>query len=719
MAENKDIQKKGGFLSRLLRDEAGNTIAILAAAVIPVIGLAGGAVDMSRVYLVRTNLQAACDAGSLMGRKVMGAGQWSDDNHNARTQAERMFDLNFKPGSYGSENMTKSFTETGGAVDGTASADIPMTLMKVFDVDKRSVTVNCQAELRIPNTDVMFVLDVTGSMGDPAPGSSESKMNGLKKATKCFYETLTKINITDISPADCGETTDPNGGNSADVSLRYGFVPYSVNVNVGKLLPLDYMADNWTYQSREAQWSGGSGYAPNYGTESSPSPSGSPTTTNGGATGWQTLYSNVTVGGTTYSSSFRGWPWQCNRVSPPPNGTDTSTGSLNFVSQTPDPPSHPDTHVTRTYEQVTTTGNVEYRYRYFSWRRCRLQRRYSSSTESTQLFTTTVPITWVSDQSFEGWHYKPVTFDVSALKNTSANAWRTTIDLPIGSNGTNRTITWDGCIEERQTARVNDSDPSDNWDPIPSTAHDMNIDMVPNTGDSATQWGPMLDDVTYEREWPNGSFTTRTLYGTGESNLYDVENYTPGYHYNSGDVDDGAYSCPMESKTYQNWGPTAFMDYINGLSPTNNTYHDIGLLWGARLMSPTGIFSGITAQPGKTVERHMIFMTDGDTVNNTSDYSAYGLNWWDRRQNDGVSAPSSAWLRANNDARAQAICTAVKNMNITLWVVSYGGGVSSTTETRLQNCASPNKYIQATSVADLVREFKAIASELSNLRLTS
>ena len=40
--------------------------------------------------------------------------------------------------------------------------------------------------------------------------------------------------------------------------VRYGFVPYSTNVNVGGLLDDDWVVDNWRYQSRTIG-SGGSG----------------------------------------------------------------------------------------------------------------------------------------------------------------------------------------------------------------------------------------------------------------------------------------------------------------------------------------------------------------------------------------------------------------------------------------------------------------------------
>jgi Flp pilus assembly protein TadG len=60
-----DTDRVGGVLSRLLRDQKGNVLAITAAAVIPMIGVIGGAVDISRIYLAKSRLQAACDAGDL------------------------------------------------------------------------------------------------------------------------------------------------------------------------------------------------------------------------------------------------------------------------------------------------------------------------------------------------------------------------------------------------------------------------------------------------------------------------------------------------------------------------------------------------------------------------------------------------------------------------------------------------------------------------------
>jgi hypothetical protein len=81
--KNVEANKVSGVMSRLLKNEEGNIIALFAAAVIPVVGLVGGGFDMSRIYLTQTRLQGACDAGALIGRKTMGLGTWAA-NSNAR-----------------------------------------------------------------------------------------------------------------------------------------------------------------------------------------------------------------------------------------------------------------------------------------------------------------------------------------------------------------------------------------------------------------------------------------------------------------------------------------------------------------------------------------------------------------------------------------------------------------------------------------------------------
>ena len=705
-----------GVMSRLLKNEEGNIIAILAAAVIPVIGLVGGGVDMSRLYLTQSRLQGACDAGALSGRKTMGVGTWAANSGAANAQALRMFDQNFANGAYGSNNLVRSFTESGGNVVGTASTVVPMALMQVLGQESKVVSVRCQAELRIPNSDVMFVLDTTGSMGDPASGSTETKISGLRKAVKCFYEALAKQNITDIAPADCGETVDPSNTNSGSVQLRFGFVPYAINVNVGRLLPLDYMADQWTYQSREANIVTDANASATYGTESAPSLV-STVNTAVADSAWDDTEQDIVQNGFRYDWNSSTTSSECSKLTPPGSRTTTTTGATEFISQSPDEPVETDTTLIKTYEQDTVTRTRNYRYNFVANSNpnkkgtCFLQFRDTNQNVRVQTTRTTTPITWSRNTYFSGWTYKPVTFNVSSLKDNAANTYRSSLSLPLGTDGAGTSVSWNGCIEERQTYRGPDADPSDDWSPIPATALDMNIDMVP-TADATTKWGPMLTNAVWERYLVNTAWDgTKSRSSTRTLNDVFVGR-------NDGVTMLRASSnCPTSARKYQTWTPTDFRNYVNSLTIGGNTYHDIGLLWGGRIMSPTGMFSVLNAPENMQIERHMVFMTDGETNVINDDYSAYGVHWYDRRQTPTGSAPTNSQLNSLTDARTAALCTAIKNKNINLWVVSYGN-VGSATNDRLRACATPGKFFEATSVSSLIVNFKAIAAEISALRLT-
>ncbi|PCD01603.1 pilus assembly protein TadG [Sphingomonas spermidinifaciens] len=552
----------GGFLARLARDTRANTIAIVAAAMIPLCGMIGGGFDLSRMYIVKTRLQHACDAGALAGRKSMGGGTWAQSSYMPRQMAERFFDANIQADAYGSNTITRTFTENAGKVSGTASAVLPMTLMRVLGKTSETLSVTCETEMRLPNTDVMFVLDTTGSMDQKARSSDTmKKIDGLKLAVRCFYEIVARLDT--VANCDGGA---PSGGTGSQVQIRFGFVPYSTNVNVGKLLPNAWMADEGMYNTRAELG-------------------------NSGRFRYDLLPVNLSgmKNGTGYNNSF-----------------DVQTG--------------PNKGVTSTFR-----------------------------------------------------------------------------------------VNWTGCIEERQTAKTTD------YSPIPSTALDLDVDTAPTPGNPATQWKPALPEITYLRQlrtsWTelsrdNVSSTDQTYY------RYDQLR---------------RYYCPTEARLLQTWpDASAFDNYVSSLTPVGNTYHDIGMIWGARLMSPDGMYRAqneFTPQGGE-IERHMIFMTDGDAVSTNCDYNAYGIHFYDRRQTDDVGnwsncmdGDSLSSLTSQINSRLEALCDVVKNKNITLWVVSFGGGNSEDTEDRLESCASPGRYFLANDSAALQRTFKSIADQISALRL--
>lgn len=600
---------------RLLRDRRGNTLVIGTMAIFPLAGLVGGGLDMSRIYITRTRLQHACDAGALAGRRAMGAGGWAHDGFAARTVADDFFRANWKSGSYGTQPITPQFTEADGVVTGAMSTDVPMTLMRIFGETTRNVTVTCQSEMRLLNTDVMFVLDTTGSMTGILPGDTQSKMAALRVAVKCFFETLAQQDIIDQV---CGTGAPPSGGVAPGVQLRFGFVPYSSNVNVGRLLPVNALANSWPYQTRvyqgSRQW-----------------------------TGW---------------SQMRDGSNNLIMVPPKSNGE---------CPNTPNAPANTEYRYTK-----TNVGGVQ---------QCVQEQRFHR------------PL----------WRYAQTNVDISGLKSgTTFNNGFTR--QQIGDELENEQITWDGCIEERQTVRAT------NYTPIPAGANDLNIDMLPVNGAVATQWGPVLPQLTFWRR------LTPAL--SGQLNASQPRDTIDRY-YRGG----YSYSCPTAARRLRSYnvggGPNDFMNYVNSLTPAGNTYHDIGMIWGQRLASPTGLFAADNAltPSGGAIERHLIFMTDGDTNTSPYDHTAYGLAWYDRRQTNANEGPAQETLDAQVDARFEALCTRGRGP-FTIWVIGFGD-ISDDTVARLTRCASPGRFLRANNGSELSDAFRTIAEQIGQLRLRS
>ncbi len=590
-----------GFLGRFRRNVAGNVLILVAAAMIPLCAMIGGALDLSRLYLTKVRLQHACDAGALAGRKEMGGGSW---DAAARTAATDYFNGNFKQGAYGSTTTNAVFTSSGSDVTGVATSLVPMTLMAMFNVQPKLLTVNCVTAMQLPNTDVMFVLDTTGSMADlpnggTANGGAGSKIAVLRNSVKCFYEALAQLKT---NATNCASNT--YAGINSDSQLRFGFVPYSSNVNISQLaLPSSYFARAWPYQSRSKTlvW-----------------------------TGWSNTRTACTAKpANTADQEYR-----------------TSGSGSNCVVQT--------------------------RTRYAAW----LYAKTNLAIDPTSALTA---------------------FRNTRIPNTPPAA---SVMVPgIGNNYTNRNVDWDGCIEEQSAT--------------------TNINNVPNAS-----FAPVLPDAIYMR---NALSTASTRYTSFFDALSQNDTTSQDDFYNG--MANFRYFCPTpaEKLTGTNvWTPTSFASYVDSLTPSGNTYHDYGMLWGGRLLSPNGMFASEngTTSSGGVIQRHLIFMTDGDASTNACDYTNYGIAWWDHRTNSStddcdINVPDR-YLTPDVNTRLAALCTSIKNEpNTLVWVISFGGtGINTATKARLSACASDDDHFyDATSAASLKSAFEDIAARIAQLRL--
>jgi Flp pilus assembly protein TadG len=658
MMQNSNNEKakhrSSGLVSRLAKSRTGNTVVILAAAFVPMAAFVGAGFDMSRSYLVKSRLQTACDSGALAARREMVGATWGTTTQAA---ADSYFDANFQTGRYGTTGLVRNFSATDGeTVRGTASVDVPTTIMKMFGNDVVKVDVDCQAIMNLPNTDVMFVLDTTGSMNEINPGDSTSRIVSLRSAVGNFHSAI--------------ETAK-----SAGTQVRYGFVPYSSNVNVGFLLKREWMVNNWTYQSREANT-----------TELKSNVGGELTTSSYGAD-WTKLSGDRALVTTSLPIEKCVAPSNSITYSPSTLLSETSEG---FAG----PPAG--TKTTKVYKY--TVDGVRYS----------INQTATSCTLYTETFDDyveeykyiTIPVLTESSVTTDYyWDYKPVTFDVSGLKGSNPSGLMAggSVIATVGNNHSAKTVNWNGCIEERATVR------DGSFSPIPTDALDLNIDAIPNPADPNTQWRPALAGLVYTRHGPGNWQMADVSHTT--ANYWNIEDYNSGFH----------SVCPARAARMESLTGSQINSYLSTLVPAGNTYHDIGMIWGLRLLSPTGIFAADNAltPAGKEIVRHLIFMTDGETETDITNYDAYGLSALDRRRTNVASLPSNSDTNTQVEERLAGLCESAKSRNITVWVIAFGTSLT----TLLENCASEGSAFEANNTAELNTTFSEIASKIANLRL--
>jgi len=671
---NQPEHYQGRFLTALLTDVRANTIAIGAATLVPIVAMVGGGIDASRFYMAQSRLQAACDAGALAARRAM------DDDEFVAGKHDRVgydfFDENYPDGTFGTEGLQRSYLgNQSGEVVGTASAAIPTSIMGIFGYDEFNLSVECSADINISNTDVMFVLDVTGSMqctssqsscSTSFPGSGStvtpgSKLADLQSAAKNFYRTV-------------------ENATSRTAQVRYGFVPYSSNVNVGKVVYAanpSWLATSANYQSREPIFD-----------ESWRQISLTP----------QNNYYNRRPESYRFNTTAAGYVDEeyCASVYPAFTNGDTPEAPINGTFDAS----------FGTVSSQTQNGSI--RTSQGTGARITLSRREAGYTydagycsvgyhEYEQVADVDYTLVEELTRTFNRYRYAERTFNLTSLYNDS------NVTFDTGTRGADFTHFWDGCIEEANTAEGHSD-----FSTIPANAYDLSIDLRPTNNEQ--RWKPTLPTLVHFRHKNNKNFVPwNTRHWVSAPQETSEDRASPSDYSRSS----GYYACPREALRLAEMSESEFDTYIDSLRAWGATYHDSGMIWGGRFISPDGIFSSSnsTAPNGDSISRHIVFMTDGTQSTAQAVYGLYGIEYWDRRvTNDG----SQSQMSANHAARFQAACRTARNKNISVWVVAFGTNLTQ----NLIDCATPGRAYQASDSAALDAAFTEIAEKIAALRLT-
>ena len=153
----------------ILRNESGNIAILFGLALVPLIGLAGGAVDFAHRANVRADLQTSADAAALAVARSLQSSQllpgdegWEEAKANAITLGNSMFDADF---SVAGIEGRPEFIIDGTHVRVDASVGIKTSFLGIIGIE--TLAADAAAEVGIPDpisVEMVFVLDYSKSM---------------------------------------------------------------------------------------------------------------------------------------------------------------------------------------------------------------------------------------------------------------------------------------------------------------------------------------------------------------------------------------------------------------------------------------------------------------------------------------------------------------------------------------------------------------------------
>ena len=182
----------------------GNVAVFFGLALIPMVGLAGAAVDYSMANSNRTSMQKALDSTALALAKLMPLTQTQLD-----TQGWQIFQASLGKVSIDLQPSSLQITTPGiGKLVVTVSGQYQTSITGVIGVHNFPIGARAEVTWGIKKLELALALDNTGSM------ASSNKMTELKKAAKNLLTTLEK-----------------SAKNPGDVKVS--IVPFNTIVNVG------------------------------------------------------------------------------------------------------------------------------------------------------------------------------------------------------------------------------------------------------------------------------------------------------------------------------------------------------------------------------------------------------------------------------------------------------------------------------------------------------
>lgn len=166
------------------------------------------------------------------------------------------------------------------------------------------------------------------------------------------------------------------------------------------------------------------------------------------------------------------------------------------------------------------------------------------------------------------------------------------------------------------------------------------------------------------------------------------------------------YLCPRTPITPLTNNKSELKTSISTLQASGNTYINVGLVWGYRMLSPEFPLSEGESWNNEDWTKAIILMTDGvNTMHNY--YSVYG------------PTASHSITPSDLDNRMLDVCDDLKSKKVLIYTITFDAGVNAYTKSLFEQCATqPSMWYHAPTQAKLIEVYQTIAKELANLHIS-
>jgi len=190
--------RQRNWFSRLLKADRGNVVMIFALSLIPILAVAGSAMDLSRVQ------SAKIQTSALLDQAVLAATNLSSTDDPV-VLVETWMESQVTQFGYRAEDLDVQVNSVvalnSKSVAATATLTVDTAIMHIFGHDRVTIKVASSAVQSIPNIEIAMVLDISSSMRG-------NRLSSLKTASTEFVD----IMLTDTTKDATSISVVPFGG---------------------------------------------------------------------------------------------------------------------------------------------------------------------------------------------------------------------------------------------------------------------------------------------------------------------------------------------------------------------------------------------------------------------------------------------------------------------------------------------------------------------------